>query len=203
VTSERGRFVVLEGGEGCGKSTQARLLAERLGGILTREPGGTEIGAQIRSIVLAADDNGLADRAEALLMAADRAQHVATVVRPALEAGRHVVSDRYWPSSVAYQGAGRGLGPDRIRDLSLWATEELLPDLVVLLVVDDSEAWTRIGGARDRLEKAGAELHDAVARSYREQAAADPERWAVVDGGGTVAEVASRVADVVAKRLHL
>lgn len=200
----RGRFVAFEGGEGCGKSTQARLLAERLGGRLTREPGGTEIGAQIRGIVLAADDNGLVDRAEALLMAADRAQHVATVVRPALEAGQHVVTDRYLPSSVAYQGDGRGLGAEVVRDLSLWATEGLLPDLVVLLTVTDAEARARIGGTgRDRLEKAGAELHAAVARSYEAQAEADPDRWVVLDGGGTVAEVQARVDAAVGARLGL
>jgi dTMP kinase len=198
------RFIAFEGGEGCGKSTQARLLAERIGARLTREPGGTEIGAEIRGIVLAADDNGLVDRAEALLMAADRAQHVATVVRPALAAGQHVVTDRYLPSSVAYQGDGRGLGASVVRDLSLWATEDLLPDLVVLLVVDDVEARARIGGTgRDRLEKAGADLHEAVARSYREQAAADPDRWVTIDGGGTIAEVRSRIDEVVSERLGL
>jgi dTMP kinase len=198
------RFIAFEGGEGCGKSTQARLLAERLGAVLTREPGGTPIGAEIRGIVLAADDNGLVDRAEALLMAADRAQHVATVVRPALAAGRHVVTDRYLPSSVAYQGDGRGLGASVVRDLSLWATEDLLPDLVVLLTVADVEARTRIGGTgRDRLEKAGADLHAAVADSYLAQAAAEPDRWIVLDGGGTVAEVQARVDVAVSERLDL
>lgn len=197
------RFIAFEGGEGCGKSTQARLLAERLDAVLTREPGGTTIGAEIRGIVLAADDNGLVDRAEALLMAADRAQHVATVVRPALELGRHVVTDRYLPSSVAYQGEGRGLGADVVRRLSLWATEDLEPDLVVLLTVTETEARARIGAGRDRLEKAGADLHAAVARSYAAQAAADPDRWVVLDGGGTVAEVQARVATAVADRLAL
>ncbi len=198
-----GRFIAFEGGEGCGKSTQARLLAERLGAVLTHEPGDTAIGAEIRSIVLAAEDNGLVDRAEALLMAADRAQHVATVVRPALGAGRHVVTDRYLASSVAYQGDGRGLGADVVRDLSLWAADGLLPDLVVLLVVDDVEARARIGRGRDRLENAGAAFHATVAESYRRQAEAEVDRWAVVDGGGTVAEVAARVAEVVHARLAL
>lgn len=198
------RFIAFEGGEGCGKSTQARLLAERIDAVVTREPGGTPIGAEIRGIVLAADDNGLIDRAEALLMAADRAQHVATVVRPALDAGRHVVTDRFWPSSVAYQGDGRGLGADVVRRLSLWATEDLQPDLVVLLTVTDVEARTRIGGTgRDRLEKAGADLHTAVARSYLAQAEADPDRWVVLDGGGTIAEVRARVDAAVAARLGL
>lgn len=203
TTGPSGRFIAFEGGEGCGKSTQAALLAERLGAVLTREPGGTAIGAEIRGIVLAAEENHLDDRAEALLMAADRAHHVATVVRPALDAGRHVVTDRYLFSSVAYQGEGRGLGAERVRDLSLWATGGLLPDLVVLLVVDEAEARARIGRGRDRLENAGDALHDAVARSYPAQAAADPDRWVVLDGGGTIAEVATRVADAVATRLAL
>jgi dTMP kinase len=205
VTGEaKGRFIAFEGGEGCGKSTQARLLAERIDAVLTREPGGTPIGTEIRGIVLAADDNGLVDRAEALLMAADRAQHVATVVRPALAAGRHVVTDRYLPSSVAYQGAGRGLGADTVRGLSQWATEDLVPDLVVLLAVTETEARARIGsGGRDRLEKAGADLHAAVARSYAEQAAADPDHWVVLDGGGTVAEVQVRVDAALSERLGL
>ena len=198
------RFIAFEGGEGCGKSTQARLLAERIDAVATREPGGTPIGAEIRGIVLAADDNGLVDRAEALLMAADRAQHVATVVRPALAAGRHVVTDRYLPSSVAYQGDGRGLGASVVRDLSLWAAEDLLPDLVGLLTVTDVEARTRIGGrGRDRLEKAGDDLHAAVAESYRAQATADPDRWVVLDGGGTIAEVRARVDAAVSDRLGL
>jgi len=203
VEAGRARFIAFEGGEGCGKSTQAGLLAERLDAVRTREPGGTAIGAEIRGIVLAADDNGLVDRAEALLMAADRAQHVATVVRPALEQGRHVVTDRYLPSSVAYQGDGRGLGAEVVRDLSLWATEGLLPDLVVLLTVTELEARTRIGAGRDRLEKAGTDLHAAVARSYAAQAAADPDRWVVLDGGGTVAEVRARVDAAVSDRLGL
>lgn len=196
-----GRFVAFEGGEGTGKSTQARLLAEHLGAVLTREPGGTAIGTTIRSIVLAADDNGLVDRAEALLMAADRAQHVAEVVRPALATGRDVVTDRYLGSSIAYQGFGRGLPVEEVRDLSLWATDGLMPDLVVLLHVDAAEARARIGHGRDRLENAGDDFHRAVEEGFRTLAAADADRWVVVDGGGTVAEVAERVLAVVTARL--
>lgn len=196
----RGRFIAFEGGEGSGKSTQARLLAEHLGAVLTREPGGTAIGTRIREIVLAADDNGLADRAEALLMAGDRAQHVAEVVEPALASGRDVVTDRFLGSSVAYQGYGRGLPVDEVRDLSLWATGGLQPDLVVLLTVDAVEARTRIGRARDRLEKAGDDFHALVADGFAALAGADPDRWVRVDGGGTVAEVEGRVLEVVRAR---
>ena len=199
----RGRFLAFEGGEGTGKSTQARLLAEHLGAVLTREPGGTPIGARVRDIVLAAEENGLVDRAEALLMAADRAQHVAEVVAPALDAGRHVVTDRFLGSSVAYQGYGRGLPTTEVERLSLWATGGLRPDLSLLLDVDHAEARARIGGARDRLEAAGDAFHEAVVAGFHSLAAADPDRWVVVDGGGTVAEVAERVRAVVGARLDL
>lgn len=198
-----GRFIAFEGGEGTGKSTQAGLLADRLGAVLTREPGGTPIGARIREIVLASEENGLTDRAEALLMAADRAQHVATLIAPALAGGRHVVTDRFLGSSVAYQGFGRGLPTGEIRDLSLWATDGLQPDLVVLLAVDRTEARARIGHARDRVEKAGSVFHDAVAEGFDELARADPDRWVIVDGGGTPGEVEARVGVVVADRLAL
>lgn len=198
-----GRFIAFEGGEGTGKSTQAGLLADRLGAVLTREPGGTPIGARIREIVLASEENGLTDRAEALLMAADRAQHVATLIAPALAGGRHVVTDRFLGSSVAYQGFGRGLPTGEIRDLSLWATDGLQPDLVVLLAVDRTEARARIGHARDRVEKAGSVFHNAVAEGFDELARADPDRWVIVDGGGTPGEVEARVGVVVADRLAL
>lgn len=200
---DQGRFLAFEGGEGTGKSTQARLVAEHLGAVLTREPGGTPIGVQVRDIVLAAEDNGLDDRAEALLMAADRAQHVAEVIAPALRSGRHVVTDRFLGSSLAYQGFGRGLDVDEVRRLSLWATAGLQPDLVVLLDVDEAEAAARIGHGRDRLEKAGAPFHRAVTDGFRDLAAADPTRWVTVDGGGTVAEVEARVRAVVGSRLGL
>ena len=137
-----------EGGEACGKSTQARLLAEDLDALLTFEPGATAVGTAIRSLLLNPSTTALADRTEALLMAADRAQHVSEMVRPALAVGRHVVTDRYLYSSVAYQGHGRGLPPDEVAHLSLWATDGLLPDLVVLLDVDVGEAMRRRRRAR-------------------------------------------------------
>lgn len=198
----RGHLIAFEGGEGSGKSTQARLLADRLGAVLTREPGGTRLGARIREIVLASDDDGLVDRAEALLMAADRAQHVAEVIRPALVAGRHVVTDRFLGSSLAYQGHGRGLPLEDVRRLSLWATDGLEPDLVVLLEVDEVESRARIGVARDRLEKAGSDFHRAVAEGFRALATTD-DRWVTISGHGPVAEVEARIRAAVADRLGL
>ncbi len=193
-----GRFVVFEGGEGSGKSTQAARLAARLGAVLTLEPGGTEIGSRLREVVLGAVEigegaPGLAARAEALLMAADRAQHVAQVVRPALEDGRPVVSDRFSGSTLAYQGYGRGLDLDELRWLSSWAAEGLEPDLVVLLDVDQEVAAARRCRPRDRIEAAGDTFHQRVVAGYRALAQADPARWVVVDGSGTVDEVADRV----------
>jgi len=198
-----GRFVAFEGGEACGKSTQAALLAATLDAVLTREPGGTVIGGSIRALVLDPSTVGLDARAEALLMAADRAQHVAEVVRPALDAGRHVVTDRFAGSSIAYQGGGRGLPVDEVRSLSQWATAGVWPDLVVLLDVPAEVAEARLGRSLDRMEAEPAEFHRAVAESFRAQAASEPERWAVIDGTGSIEQVAAAVRAVVAERLGL
>jgi dTMP kinase len=193
----RGRFIVFEGGEGSGKSTQAARLAERMGALLTREPGGTAIGAEVRRLLLSTRTAGLDDRAEALLMAADRAQHVSEVIEPALQAGQHVVCDRYIGSSVAYQGYGRGLGADMVRAVSGWAAGGLWPDVVVLLAVPDEVSDERIGGARDRIEAAGVDFHRRVREGFREQADDEPDSWVTVDGTGTVDEVEQRVLDAV------
>lgn len=195
-----GRFIAFEGGEGTGKSTQAARLARRLGALLTHEPGDTPLGAAIRRLLLEARDLDITPRAEALLMAADRAQHVAAVVRPALELGRTVVTDRYLGSSVAYQGYGRQLSPTEVARLSLWATEGLLPDLVILLQVPGSEAERRTGGARDRLEAAGTAFHRRVHEGFLRQAIEDPERWVVVDGTGSEDEVAEQIWQIVSMR---
>lgn len=195
----RGRLIAFEGGEASGKSTQAALLADALGAVLTREPGGTSVGEQIRALLLDRLGPALDARAEALLMAAARAQHVAEVVRPALEAGRQVVSDRYAHSSLAYQGYGRGLPLDEVRRLSAWATGDLWPDVVVLLEVPDEVARARMG-APDRFEAEDAAFHDRVRDGYRQLAAGDPERWRVVDGSGTPEEVAARVRAAVVDR---
>ena len=195
----RGRLIVFEGGEGSGKSTQAALLAARLGAVLTREPGGTEAGSRIRALVL---DPGLSPpldpRAEALVMLADRAQHVAEVIRPALARGDDVVSDRFSGSTLAYQGYARGLDVAELARLSAWAADGLEPDLVILLDLPPDAAVARLGRDLDRMEQAGRDFHLRVATGYRALAAADPRRWVVVDGHGSVDDVAGRVTDAFA-----
>ena len=188
----RGRFIAFEGGEASGKSTQAAILSTALGAVLTREPGGTVLGERIRALLLDRSGPPLDARAEALLMAAARAQHVAEVVRPALEAGRDVVCDRYAHSSLAYQGHGRGLPLDEVGRLSSFATDDLWPDLVVLLDVPDDVALGRLG-VPDRFEAEDGAFHERVRRGFRQLADADPDRWRVVDGRGTEQEVAARV----------
>ena len=196
-----GYLITVEGPDGSGKSTQAHLLADHLGALYTREPGGTELGEKLRDMVLDPNGEGLSDRAEALMIAAARAQHVEEVVRPAIEQGKNVVSDRFIESSVAYQGYGRGLGPEEIFDISIFATQSLKADLIVLIDVDAPLAANRRGKNLDRIEKAGDDFHSRVMSAYREMASEDPERWIVVDGSGTVAEVSERVIDQVQVRL--
>ncbi|WES64731.1 dTMP kinase [Microbacter sp. GSS18] len=183
-----GLFVTFEGGDGAGKTTQSAMLETWLTGagstvVRTREPGGTEVGLLIRDIVLH-HRGEVAPRAEALLYAADRAHHIATVVRPALERGDVVIQDRYFDSSVAYQGAGRVLGRDEVRDLSLWATEGLLPDLTVLLDLAPEVARARLDADDkpfDRLEAEKAAFHARVRAEFLELAAAEPDRFLVLD----------------------
>ncbi len=197
-----GRFVVLEGGDGSGKSTQLALLVEHLRSagvdvVVTREPGGTALGEAIRALVL---DGGAVDaRAEALLMAADRAQHVAEVVRPALAAGQWVVSDRHVPSSLVYQGVVRQLGVEAVDSISRFATDGMEPDLVVLLDVDDATAEARRSGEADRLEREGPGFHAAVRAAYRDLASG--RAWVVIDASGSPDEVAVGVRTAVAPLL--
>ena len=198
LADRRAPFIVFEGGEGSGKTTQAGLLAARLDAQLTRQPGGTTIGAQLRAILLDPDNTELSDRAEALLMAADRAQHADTLIRPAIESGRPVVCDRYLYSSVAYQGYGRGLDADTIRQISAWATTELWPDIVVLIDVDADTASQRLQRELDRFEQAGADFHARVREGFLAQAAEEPERFVVIDGAGSIDEVEAQVWHVVA-----
>jgi dTMP kinase len=185
-------FVAFEGGEGTGKSTQARLLAERLDAVLTHEPGATTIGMELRRLALGGQAGELDPRAEALVMAADRAQHVAEVIAPALAAGRHVVTDRYYYSSLAYQGYGRGLPLDGVRALSVFACAPEA-DVVVLLTVSPAVRATRLGGDLDRIESAGDAFHSRVEAGFLSLAAADPARWVVIDASGSVDEVADAV----------
>ena len=208
-TSGPGLFISFEGGDGVGKTTQIRILADLLAAadvdhILTREPGGTELGVEIRRLLL--HGGHVAPRAEALLYAADRAHHIATRVRPALERGAVVLADRYLDSSVAYQGAARSLGPQEVRDLSLWATEGLLPDLTILLDGDPdlAERRTTGRGAKDRLEQEGDAFRTSLRWQFLTLAQAEPERFVVVDADRPVDQVADDViaAVVTAVRRH-
>jgi len=201
-------WITLEGGDGSGKTTQSNLLAQWLEEadrvvVRTREPGGSEVGQLIRDIVLH-HRGDIAPRAEALLYAADRAHHVATVVRPALDRGEIVLQDRYLDSSVAYQGAGRVLGATEIRDLSLWAAEGALPDLTVLLDLDPDSARARLDSADkpfDRLEAEKTEFHGRVRDAYLGLAEAEPERFLVLDAAASPQEIARRIRDRVATLL--
>ena len=183
-----GLFITLEGGDGTGKSTQSALIGDWYTEqgrevVFTREPGGTDLGTELREIVLHSRGH-IAPRAEALLYAADRAHHIATVVRPALERGAVVIQDRYLDSSVAYQGAGRVLDPDEVRHVSMWATEGLVPDVTVVLDLDPAIGRDRLDAANkqfDRLEAEALEFHTRVRDAYLTMAAAEPERFLVVD----------------------
>lgn len=195
-------LIAFEGGEGTGKSTQARMLAEALGdrAVLTFQPGATPMGAAIRRLLLdPVAGAGMHPRAEALLYAADRAQHVAEVVRPALAAGKIVVTDRYIGSSLAYQGVGRGLGVEEVQAISSFATDGLDPDVVVLLEVPLEERARRLAvrdrstGGPDRIEREAADFHRRVDEAFRALAEADPGRWRIVDGSGSAGEVFKRL----------
>ncbi|WP_182046016.1 dTMP kinase [Curtobacterium sp. ME26] len=200
-----GRFITLEGGDGAGKTTQAALLTDWLEAsgrtvVRTREPGGTDLGQRIREMVLH-ERGHVAPRAEALLYAADRAHHVETVVRPALERGEVVLQDRYIDSSVAYQGVARGLGADRIRSVSEWAADGLAPDLTVLLDLDVTVGRARVAAARgdtfDRLESEAAAFHETVRGAFLDAAAAEPARFLVVDASAPAEDVQRAVRTAV------
>jgi dTMP kinase len=188
-------FVVVEGGEGSGKTTQVALLTSRLRAAghavtCTFEPGDTAFGARVREVFLASSV-AIDARAELLLVAADRAQHVAEVIAPALARDEVVVCDRYSPSTLAYQGVARGLGLELVDEVCRIAEHDVVPDMVVVLDVDDAVASARMAGAGDRVEAAGDEFHAAVRSAYRELARA--RGWRLVDANGPVEEVAAAV----------
>jgi dTMP kinase len=199
-----GVFITFEGGDGAGKSTQLQLLATWLDEqkktyVLTREPGGTDVGLELRDIILHRK-GFLAPRAEALLYAADRAHHVHTVVRPALERGDVVVQDRFFDSSVAYQGAGRVLSEDEVRDLSLWAVEDLRPNLTIVLDVPAEVARARRDSTRDvydRLEAEADDFHERVRQAYHRLADAEPERIVIIDGELPAEEIHQQIVSRV------
>lgn len=195
------RFIVFEGGEGAGKSTQSAALADYLQArghevLCTREPGGTPAAEAIRAVLLDPANAGLDDRAEALLFAAARGDHAARVIRPALERGEIVISDRYLDSSVAYQGVARGLGAERVGELSLWATGGLVPDLTIVLDVDPALGLARVVGP-DRLESEPLEWHARVRQGFLDIAAASPDRYLVLDGSRPAEDLAVEIAVAV------
>jgi len=193
-------FLTFEGVDWSGKSTQAGLLADWLRAEgravhATREPGGTPVDEALRDLVLHGDD--MAPWTEAAVYAAARAEHVAAIIRPALERGEIVVCDRYIDSSVAYQGAGRGLGEERVRDLSMLVTGGLLPDRTFVVLLDPEEARRRSGSDHDRIERAGDEFMRRVDAAYRELARAEPERVVAVDGNRPAEEIAEEIREHV------
>jgi dTMP kinase len=209
---ERGRLIALEGIDGCGKSTQARALAAALGARLTHEPGATPLGARLRELLLrpeASEGAGqveISPRAEALLVAADRAEHVARVLEPALVAGEWVVTERYSGSTLAYQGWGRGLPPEELAPLVAWAAGRVSADLSVLVDVTPEAAAARLGrrhrrGGSDRLERLGLDFATRVREGFLAQAEADPAHWAVVDGTAEIPALSARILQVVRQRL--
>jgi dTMP kinase len=201
----RGRLIAFEGIDGSGKSTQARAVGEALDALVTHEPGATAVGARLREMLLAPDAPPPSARAEALLMAADRAEHTERIIGPALEAGTWVVSDRFSASTIAYQGYGRGLDPDGLRELVSWASAGLAADLSVLVDVPVEVAAARLaaGGPRagDRLERLGPEFAARVRDGFLAQAAADPDRWLVVDGTENVEALTAHIVTSVRMRL--
>ena len=206
VYASRGVFVCFEGGEGAGKSTQSRLLRERLESqghvvLLTREPGATPVGANVRQIVLDPATGELADRTEALLYAADKAEHIHAVVGPALGRGEVVVTDRYVDSTLAYQGAGRSLDAAELEWVARWATDDLRPHLTVLLDLDPAQGLTRFA-ERDRIEGESIEFHQRVRAEFLRLAAADPDHYLVLDARAPVAEIAEAVHKRVAPMLQ-
>lgn len=208
MTVQAGRLIAMEGIDGCGKTTQARILADALGALLTHEPGATALGRALRRILLGEGSEPVgrvvpAARAEALLMAADRAQHVTEVLRPSLASGRWVVTDRFSGSTLAYQGYGRGLPLPALARLVDWAADALVPDLSVLVDVPLDVARERLTQSPDRLERMDDRFFARVRAGYLQLAEQDGDHWVVVDGTAPVAQVAAAVAAAVHERVGI
>ena len=179
----RGTYIAFEGLEGCGKSTHVTRLAEKINAVATREPGGTRIGALLRSILADPENTDLNSRAELLLMTADRAQHMSELIEPALQRGQHVVSDRSMYSTLAYQGYGRGLDVGTLLSINAWALNNVLPEIVVWIQIPTEEANTRLAKRNlDRFEREGADFFARIGTGFAELAAKDPARWILIDG---------------------
>ncbi len=196
-------YIALEGLEGCGKSTHTKRLGEHLNAVITREPGGTRIGALLRAILADPENVDLDRRTEALLMAADRAQHMAEVIKPALDRGQHVVSDRSIYSTLAYQGYGRQLGTEALLSISTWALNDRLPDLVIYIDVPTDVLNARLAKRDlDRFEREGADFFARIADGFRELRASDPDRWIIIDGTVPKDDVEAAIRTQVNDRLN-
>jgi dTMP kinase len=196
-------YIALEGLEGCGKSTHTKRLGEHLDAVITREPGGTRIGTLLRAILADPENSDLDRRTEALLMAADRAQHMAEVIKPSLAQGRHVVSDRSIYSTLAYQGYGRQLGTEALLSISTWALQHRLPDLVIYIDVPTDVLNARLAKRDlDRFEREGADFFARIAEGFRELRAAEPERWIIIDGTVPKDDVEAAIRTQVNDRLN-
>ena len=207
LASPSGLFISFEGGDGAGKTTQSRTLAEWISSttgrevITTREPGGTELGRTLRELVLHGEH--VDARTEALLYATDRAHHVASLIRPALDRGAVVLTDRYLDSSLAYQAGGRELSVADVRWLQMWAVDGLIPHMTFLLDLDPTHLASRLTGAPDRLERAGSEFHQRTRAAFLALAEAEPERWHVLDASQEPGEIAAQIQAVVAPHLQV
>ncbi len=195
-------YIALEGLEGCGKSTHTKRLGEHLNAVITREPGGTRIGSLLRAILADTENTDLDRRTEALLMAADRAQHMAEIIQPALSRGQHVVSDRSIYSTLAYQGYGRQLGTDALLTISTWALNNRLPDMVIYIDVPTDILNERLAKRDlDRFEREGPEFFARIAQGFTELRNADPARWIVIDGTMSKDDVEADIRTKVLDRL--
>jgi dTMP kinase len=199
----KGVFIAFEGGEGIGKSTQSKLLKEWLEQegetvVLSREPGGSDLGIEIRKILLSHSTGEISPRAEALLYAADRAHHVYSVIRPALAQGDVVISDRYFDSSIAYQGAGRVLEPGEVARISRWATESLFPTLTIIIDLPPQVGLARLK-SKDRLESQPIDFHERVRQEFLQLAALDPERYVIIDGNQSIEDTHTQIISKVSE----